>query len=578
MKTTLLVGLALWAATASLAKPPADLQKKLDDFVAGGPGGVAVAWVDADGTAFFTSGTMSAADPRAITPDTQFEIGSVTKVFTSLLLAESERLGKVSRNDPAAKYLLPAGDPAQADLAGITLLSLATHTSGLPHLPANFATANAPSPYAAYDNSKLVAALRVEGPKAPVDHMALYSNFGTAVLGEALAAAWDTSYTDALRTHVLEPLGLKATNVGVTGSPPPADLAPGHSAGRIVPNWTHRAFASAGGLRSSARYMALFLAACLGQGDRPLSSAFAATLKPQYAYDDTGGHIGLAWLLTDDDANPIAWHNGATAGSHAFVAFNRKTGTGVVILSNFQQPSEALGFGLLGTGMPGPKTEVIPNAADYPGLYPLSRTFALMVTNTEGVLQCQATGQRSLVTRRIAPDRFAVIGVPAEISFERDTAGKVTSLDPSPKRRRPPCPSPRAPVSAQEMSVPVDTLREYAGRYPLSPAFALVITEEGGQLFAQASGQAKFPLFASSRDEFFVKAFAAKISFTRDASGKVTGLTLHQNGVDAPAIKVGRVACLWTGAGHLRRRGFSFCANPRHLHCRHRHARPLAHR
>ena len=75
---------------------------------------------------------FSTDDPRPITPDTQFELGSVTKVFTALLLAESERLGKVSRNDPAAKFLLSSDDPAQASLAKITLLSLTTHTSGLP--------------------------------------------------------------------------------------------------------------------------------------------------------------------------------------------------------------------------------------------------------------------------------------------------------------------------------------------------------------------------------------------------------------------------------------------------------------
>jgi len=109
---------------------PADVPARLDAFAKGKPGGVAVAWVDADGTAFFSAGKLSATDARAISPDTQFEIGSVTKAFTALLLAESERLGKVSRNDPAAKYLLLAGDPDQAALAEVALLSLTTHSSG----------------------------------------------------------------------------------------------------------------------------------------------------------------------------------------------------------------------------------------------------------------------------------------------------------------------------------------------------------------------------------------------------------------------------------------------------------------
>ena len=116
MKPAFVLVLTLLMTASVSAKPPTDLQKKLDDFVKGGPGGVAVAWVDADGTAICSSGTMSAADPRVITADTQFELGSLTKVFTALLLVESERLGKVSRLDPAAKYLLPANDPAQVAL------------------------------------------------------------------------------------------------------------------------------------------------------------------------------------------------------------------------------------------------------------------------------------------------------------------------------------------------------------------------------------------------------------------------------------------------------------------------------
>src|ERR1019366_5223194 len=106
MKNALFTAIAIAAAAAASARPPADIQAKLDDFIKGGPGGVAVAWVDTDGTAFFQAGTVSADDPHPITTDTQFELGSVSKVFTSLLLAESERAGKVSRLDPAARHLL----------------------------------------------------------------------------------------------------------------------------------------------------------------------------------------------------------------------------------------------------------------------------------------------------------------------------------------------------------------------------------------------------------------------------------------------------------------------------------------
>jgi len=186
---------------------------------------VAVAWVDPDGTVFFQSGTYSADDSRPVTPDTQFELGSVTKVFTALLLVESERLGKVSRLDPAAKYLLPPGDPAQAALAKITLLTLTTHTSGLPRMPTNFGADHSdPNAWASYDDTKLVAALRLDGLAAPTGRNVMYSNFGGAVLGEALAAAWGTTYAEALGSQPRALWGHSRTHfIGI--SPTSLDLA-----------------------------------------------------------------------------------------------------------------------------------------------------------------------------------------------------------------------------------------------------------------------------------------------------------------------------------------------------------------
>ena len=531
MKTALIPLLALMTAASAFAKPSADLQKKLDDFVKGGPGGVAVAWVDADGTAFFSSGTMSAADPRAITPDTQFEIGSVSKVFTALLLAESEQLGKVSRNDSAAKYLLPAGDSAQAALAKITLLSLTTHTSGLPRLPANIGPNPdaMPQPYATYDRVMMVEALRLHGPPAVVGKDESYSNFGAAVLGESLAAAWGTSYAEALREHVLSPLGMNATTVGLTGTPPPADLAPGHMNGKPVPIWTWLAFAPAGGLRSSARDMALFLFACLAQPAGPLHVALASMVQPQHALDDMTGQIGLGWMLTDEADSPVAWHNGATVGSHTFVAFNRKAGTGIVILANMQRGSEALGFGLLGVKSPGPRGEVVKNAADYVGVYPLTPAMAFNILELKGTLRVKLGQQPSLGMRPTSPDRFSIMGVPAEISFERGADGKVIALVLHQNGMDQRAQRGELPPPPKEATLPVETLREYVGTYPLAPTFALTITEEGGALFAQATGQGKAPIFASAKDEFFYTVVPAQLSFQRDEHGQVTGLVLHQN-------------------------------------------------
>ena len=536
MKITTLPLAAQFLVSAASAQPPADLQNRLDEWIQGQPGGVAVAWVDADGAALFQSGRFEGETSPAVTPDTQFELGSVTKVFTALLLTESERLGKVIRNDAAAKYLLAPADPDQATLAKITLLSLATHTSGLPRLSSNIGPDPdaSPDPYAGFDRPLLVEALRQGGAGAPADRGVAYSNFGVAVLGEALASAWGTSYAEALRSHVLEPLGLKATTVGLVGLPPPPQFPPGHANGKAVSHWTFQAYAPAGALRSSAREMALFLAACLDQETSPLHAAIAASVQPQRPVDDVGGHIGLGWFITDEG---VLWHNGATAGSHAFVAFNPKSGTGVAILANVQLPSEPLGFGLLGAKPPQPKAEITKDAAAYVGRYALSPVFAIEVTETNGQVRVQATGQPALGVRTIAVDRFAIAGVPAEISFERGPDGEVTALVLHQNGRDQRAPRGELPPPTREMVLPVETLREYVGEYPLAPQLVLTITEADGILFSQATGQDRAPLFASARDEFFYKVVNAQISFQRDVTGKVTGLVLHQNGRDLPATK-----------------------------------------
>ncbi len=198
-----------------------------------------------------------------------------------------------------------------------------------------------------------------------------------------------------------------------------------------------------------------------------------------------------AWILTDDVELPVAWHNGATAGSHALVAFSRKTGAGVVLLSNIQQPSEALGFGLLGAKLPGPKVELVKNAADYVGFYPLSPAFALTLLEVKGTLRVKVGLTPSLGLHPVSPDRFSVVGAPAEISFERDAAGKVIALVLHQNGADQRAPRGEPPPPPKEVVLPVETLREYAGQYPLAPTFILTVTEEGDALFAQATGQGK---------------------------------------------------------------------------------------
>jgi len=213
-----------------------------------------------------------------------------------------------------------------------------------------------------------------------------------------------------------------------------------------------------------------------------------------------------------------------------------KSGHRIAILANGQKSTEGLGFPLLGAKSPGPKTAVA-NARDYLGLYPLTPAFAIRVTELNGTLFAQATDQTRLALRPLSNDRFATVGVAAEVAFVRAPDGKVAALVLHQNGADTQGPRQPLPSETKEVSLPSDVLAEYAGSYPAAQTFVLTATIENGGLFIQATGQPKIPLFASAKDEFFCKVVDAQVSFTRDADGQVVALVLNQGGRDMPAKK-----------------------------------------
>lgn len=514
------------------AKPDVDAVLKRW-FDATRPGGAAIAYVDPEGVTFAVAGQFSPEDKRPITADTLFEIGSVTKVFTAILLADSERAGKVKRDDPAAKYLLPAGDADADKLARITLLSLTTHASGLPRTAPNQTEAGGLHPYAGYDRARMIEALRTHGPDAPTGRATAYSNFGVAVLGEALAAAWGRGYAELLKTRVISPLGLEHTSLAMTGTVEPENFAHGFALEKPAEHWTFAAMAPAGALVSSARDMAIFLQACLGLRETPLRETLAETLKPQRKMDAPGGRIGLGWLITDDPARPVWWHNGGTAGFRSFAGFCPATRCGVVVLtSNSANNPDQPGFELLEAkpSRPAPAA-TIANASDYTGSFSLTDAFSIVVVERNGTLFGQATGQPRFALRETGRDRFAVVDVVAEVSFERDAAGKVVALTLHQNGGH------LRGTRTVELALPPEKLAEFIGEFALAPQATMTMTLEDGRLFTQLTGQSRLEMFARAPDEFFLKVVNAQLLFQRDAEGKVHAVVLRQNGRDQRALK-----------------------------------------
>lgn len=503
---------------------------KLNNLIKGRQGGAAMATVSSNEITFISSGTFDPEDPRPITPDTQFETASIAKVFTALLLAKSERLGRVSRNDPVGKYLLPANDPDAAKLVHITLLLLATHHSGLPREPLKIPVTidSDRYPFAEYTCDQLINALRSDGPGAAPDLAFAYSNFGFSLLGQAIAVAWCNSYAQVLREQVLRPLGLARTIVAMKGTPATKDLAPGHANGKRIDHWTFDAAAPACALRSSVRELARFLSTCLAQPDGPMCVDLIETMKPLRKTDI--GFIGMGWGIAGESPHRTYSHSGGIGGYRSFLGFTPQNHRGVVILTNTVANVDELGCSLLGLKVPLPIPQVVNNATDYVGRYPLSPSFAIRIAEQNGVLYFQATAQPGVWLRAQSFDRFILTGAPAEVYFQRDDSGKVESLIWHQNGRKYKALRCELPSPPKEITIPQVALAEYAGQYLLKTDFVITVRLADAGLVAQATGQSEAPIFASAKDEFFYKVVEARISFIRKPNGEIAGLILTQSG------------------------------------------------
>ncbi|MEZ4828650.1 MAG: serine hydrolase domain-containing protein [Bacteroidia bacterium] len=282
---------------------------------------------------------------QALAPDlfTTFEIGSISKTFTATMLAQAVLSGKCTLDAPAQNYL-PAGEvsvPAFEDTV-ITLEDLATHTSGLPRMPANiglYLFKNPDNPYASYPVSELYRSLSNTKLKTPPGNNFAYSNMGFGLLGHILGRIHQSDYETSLRETVLAPLGMNHTTLVLTDSQR-LNLALPYEKSKKISNWDFTdAFAGAGAIKSNLNDMFLYLEAQMGLSTSPLDSAIAFSHIPRRP-DGGSGKVGLGWMISDPEKGQTTiWHNGATGGYQSFLGFYPDSKTGVIVLSNTSTPS-----------------------------------------------------------------------------------------------------------------------------------------------------------------------------------------------------------------------------------------------
>jgi len=322
------------------ARPPVALKnlrpilnKEFAPVVAAWPqGGVAVGVLDHGERETFAYGTAKV--------DSIFEIGSVTKTFTGLALAQMVSQHAVTLNQPV-RELLPAGTVAKpASGAEITLLDLATQHSGLPRLPDNLRPRSQIDPYADYTAQDLYSFMAKHGVGRAEKTDFLYSNLGFGLLGQALADKAGESYAALIRQQITGPLEMKDTTVDLPAAEQ-ARLIQGYSGSHDKAHrWNFQAMAGAGALHSTVGDLLTYAEAYLhpeklaaGQSGAAATLPAALRLAQQPQADGPGGtKIALAWLIRP--ANDVYWHDGGTAGYSAVVIFEPKIDRAIVVLYN----------------------------------------------------------------------------------------------------------------------------------------------------------------------------------------------------------------------------------------------------
>ncbi len=373
--------------------------------------------------------------------DTLFEIGSISKTFTGLLLADAVQRKLCTFDEPMSKLLPPEAKWTDDD-PPILLKHLTTHSSGLPRMPTNFAPKDPDDPYADYDDAHLYAFLAGVAdsplPRAPGDQYE-YSNLAVGLLGQLMVRANGAkNYEQLLHDRITGPLGLHDTMITIPKELE-ARFTPSYDADlRLVHHWTLNALSGAGAIRSTVNDLLKFARLQIDPSGTPLEDAIDAShtiLYPLPKPNPSAKGVACGWHVSSIDA---LWHNGQVGGHHGFVAFDPKRRVAAVILCNSACPqidglADAIFLSLMGMEKAPPPIQ-IPVPVDrkvlerYVGTYKLNLLAKFTIGLDEEGLTAQLTGQPAFHVFAQSQTKFAYRVVDATIDFEVDANGETKAL------------------------------------------------------------------------------------------------------------------------------------------------------
>ncbi len=495
------------------------------------------------------------------TPQTHFRIGSLTKAFTAaavLKLAEAGRLGL----DDSVRRWVPAVPEAWA---GVNLRHLLQHRSGI----INFtALPNYYDQIARVDHTpaQIVALAAGDRLLFPPGERFEYSNTNYVLLGMVIEAASGQSYEVYLREKILAPLGLKQTGYDDLTVILPRRAA-GYRRGRAqwrnaVPMAASSAYA-AGALYSTVDDLLAWDEALAGP--RLLSEASRTAM-----FSDNGTGYALGWFVSrvfGKPGDPASGHRlvGHAGSIPGFLSINdvypddRLT---VIVLSNTETaPAQKIARDLAALHLghyEAPEAIVLEDVIldRYPGTYRLGPRAVLTVARegkdkSKGLsARLDGPGLREPAFPFVPESDRTFVSPVADmrLTFETEPDGTPTGVilhRDHRDRTGPRVPEAEAiaalaepPREHREVAIDRSSLPALAGRYALAPGFEIAVSIEDGRIFAQGTRQPRNELFPEGERAFFLRAVDAQITFAADEAGRITGLTLHQNGLETEAVRL----------------------------------------
>lgn len=432
LKKLILVSLLVISANfAARAQFTDEFKKNLKERVDEGlHPAIVVAYIDGDKIQYYSVGVKSLKTKEPANEHTVFEIGSITKTFTGILLADKVVKGEMKLDDPLQKYLPEGVTAPTRNGQVITLVTMSNHTSALARMPSNFAPKNPNNPYADYTEQQMYDFLKGYTLTRDIGSQYEYSNYAQGLLGNVIARNSGVPYEELMIKVIARPLGM--TNTAIVFTPEmKKNLAIGHAGNIEVENWDLSSLAGAGGIRSTTVDMAKYVSANMGVVKSSLYPAMQLSHK-QTTKEGVTPKVGLGWHLLKSGEKEVLAHSGGTGGYRTFAAFVPAEKKGVVVMTNSATGIDDIGIHLLNPAVPLNTVNKTVNVdasilEKYVGKYELMPNFILTITRENAQLNAQATGQPAFPIFAKSNNVFYYKVVEAQLTFNENN-GVVESV------------------------------------------------------------------------------------------------------------------------------------------------------